>query len=107
MADADKERPGPSAEDLLQLLRSDGADGLTLEPGRRPIIELDGVKQELGYPSLSREDVERLLHSLTDTRKRRELRENGRIHFVHRFRDIADFVIEVRLQDEAVVIEVH
>jgi len=96
-----------SMDDLLHLLHSDGADALRLHVGRPPIIVLDGEEQPLEGPAITTEDAEHLFQSIANTRQRRELREQGAVEFIYRFRGRASFVVRARLEDEKVGMDIH
>ncbi len=96
-----------SMDDLLYLVHSDGADGLRLEVGQPPVIILDGEDQQIEGPVITVDDQEELLHIITDTRLRRELRAHGKIEFVYRFRHCASFVVRATVRDGNVVIDIH
>ena len=94
-------------DDLLHLVHSDGADGLRLQVGQAPVIVIDGEDQQIEGPAITVEDAERLLHSITDTRQRRDLREHGDIEFIYRFRRRASFVVRAKIRDESVFLDIH
>lgn len=94
-----------SADDLLHLVNSDGADSLKLRVGMPPIIVIDGKNCVVEGPPLTHENAEVLLRSLTNTRQRRELREQGQVQFIYRLRGCTDFVICGRVAGENIEIE--
>ncbi len=94
-------------DDLLYLIHSDGADGLRMEVGRPPIVIMDGEDQEIEGSAATAEDAERLLQSVTDTRQRRELREQGKVEFIFKFRHCASFVVHAEIRDENLFLEAH
>jgi Tfp pilus assembly ATPase PilU len=96
-----------SMDDLLHLVHSDGADRLKLQVGQPPVLVIDGEEHQIEGPSITVENAEQLLQSVTDTRQRRELREHGDIEFIHRFRQCASFVVRASIRDENVFIEIH
>ena len=96
-----------SMDDLLYLVHSDGADGLRLQIGQPPVIVIDGEDQQIEGPGITVEDAKRLLRSITDTRQRRNLRENGDIEFIYRFRRCASFVVHAKVRDENVFLDIH
>jgi Tfp pilus assembly ATPase PilU len=96
-----------SMDDLLHRLHSDGADELKLRVGSPPVMVLDGESHPIEGPAITIEDAEQLLQSIADTRQRRELRENGVVQFIYRFRSRADFVVCARIEDENVGIDIH
>jgi Tfp pilus assembly ATPase PilU len=96
-----------SMDDLLHLVHSDGADELRLRVGQPPVIVLEGEQQPLEGLAITTEHAEQLLHSITDTRQRRELREHGVVEFIYRFRGRASFVIRATMEDENVGMDIH
>lgn len=96
-----------SMDDLLHLVHSDGADGLGLRVGHPPVIVLDGEELPMEGPPLTTQDAERLWRSISDTRQRRRLREQGAIEFIYRFRAHASFVVRAKLEDGNVRMAIH
>jgi Tfp pilus assembly ATPase PilU len=96
-----------SMDDLLQLLHSDGADELRLHVGSPPVIVLDGEPQSVEGPPITAENAEQLLHSVVNSRHRRELRERGVVEFLYRFRGRASFVVRARMEEENIGIDIH
>jgi twitching motility protein PilT len=96
-----------SMDHLLHLLHSDGADELRLHVGQPPVIVLDGELQPLEGPAITAEDAEQLLQSISNTRHRRELREQGMVEFICRFRNRANFVIRARMEGENIGMDIH
>jgi Tfp pilus assembly ATPase PilU len=94
-------------DDLLHLLHSDGADELRLHVGQPPVIVIDGEQQPIEGPVITAENAEQLLHSVTDTRQRRDLREHGAVEFVYRFRGRASFVVHAKMENENVGMDIH
>ncbi|MEI6195448.1 MAG: hypothetical protein WCS42_14070 [Verrucomicrobiota bacterium] len=96
-----------SMDDLLHLVHSDGANGLRLHIGQPPVVIMDHEPHRLEGASITAEDAEQFLASLADTRQRRELWDRGVVQFIYRFRQVADFVVCIRLEDGKVGIEIH
>ncbi len=94
-------------DDLLYLVHSDGAERLKLVVGQPPIVVMDGEAQAIEGPAMTAEQMDALLHSVTDTRQRRELREHGEIEFFYRFRQCTSFVINAKARDGDLFIEIH
>ena len=92
---------------LLHLLNSDGGDELQLHVGWPPVLVLQGQRHEIEGPRLTPETMEGLLHRVTTTRQRRELRDRGRVQFVYRFRRVTDFVVRARVENDSIGIDVH
>jgi Tfp pilus assembly ATPase PilU len=96
-----------SIDDLLQLLKSENADELRLHVGKPPVVVLEGEQHIIEGPPITTENAEDFLHSIANTRQRRELRQRGLVQFVYRFRRITDFVVRARLEDETVGIDIQ
>jgi hypothetical protein len=96
-----------SMDDLLHVVHSDGADGLKLQVGQPPIIVIDGEDQPIEGPAITVENAEQLLHSVADSRQRRELREHGDVEFIYRFRGCASFVVHAAISEENVYLDIH
>ena len=96
-----------SMDNLLHLLHSDGADELWLLVGQPPLIVLDGEPQPIDGPALTADDTEQILHSITDTRQRREIRDHGKVEFIYNFRDRASFVVCAKMDHGNLEIYVH
>lgn len=96
-----------SMDELLQLLRAKRADELKLHVGCAPVLVIDGEPQPVEGPVITTENAEDLLHSITDTRHRRELRAHGVVQFIHRFRRSTDFVVCARIENDHVGLDIH
>jgi Tfp pilus assembly pilus retraction ATPase PilT len=71
-----------SISDLLNLVRTAGAEKILLEVGYTPILFVKGQKMEIDGPDVTTEAMEELLHSVASTRQIRSLRKNGTVEFV-------------------------
>jgi hypothetical protein len=71
-----------SISDLLNLVRTAGAEKILLEVGYTPILFVKGQKMEFDGPGVTTEAMEEFLHNVTSTRQIRSLRKNGSIEFV-------------------------
>jgi Tfp pilus assembly pilus retraction ATPase PilT len=96
-----------SIEDLLRLLHSEGADALRLRAGAPPVIVLDGEPQAVEGPAITAENAAGFIRDLSTTRQRRELRDQGVVRFVYRFRSATDFVVCARVESDGIAIEIH
>ena len=80
---------------------------MRLRVGQPPVIVLEGEPQPLEGPAITTEDAAQLLQSITNTRQRRELREHGVVEFIYRFRGRASFVVQARMEDMQVGMDIH
>jgi Tfp pilus assembly pilus retraction ATPase PilT len=96
-----------SIDDLLQLVYSEGLDELRHHVGVPPIVVVEGEHHTLDEPPIKIEDAEQLLHSIADTRQRRELAERGVVKFSYRFRRILDVLVCATIEDAHVGIDIQ
>jgi hypothetical protein len=88
-------------KDLLQLVESGGADGLSLYPGEPPVVHIKCQPHRVEGSPITPENADSLLRVLADTRQVREFRANGSIEFVYTCRS-SQFRVEGRADDVAV-----
>jgi Tfp pilus assembly pilus retraction ATPase PilT len=93
-------------DQLLRLAHSSGAGELSLVVGQPPILVFNGREEPIEGPALTKEDAEYLFRSMSDTRQRRELRENGTVEFIFRFRQHT-FVVGAKVTDESIYMAIH
>ena len=96
-----------SLKNLLERVRVERADALRIQAGIPPIIVHDGMPHILEGPIMSQVDTAGFLHSLTNTRQRRELRERGTVQLIHMFRRTTPFVVCVSVNEGGTSIEIH
>jgi len=96
-----------SMDDLLHLLKAEKADALKLWVGEPPVIIRNGEPHRVEGPAITDEDAEQLLHSITTTRQRRELREREVVEFIYTFRRQTPFVVRAVLVNESIVMHIH
>src|SRR4051812_46152860 len=93
--------------DMLTLLMSERAEGLSVTPGRAPAVHLRGEMHAIEGPAVSPEHAEGLLRSLADTRQMRELHQHGRAEFLFTFRQSARFRVTATREDDQVQFQIH
>ena len=93
--------------DLLTLIVSEHAEGLSVTPGQAPAVHLRGEVHRIEGPAVSPEHAESLLRSLADTRQMRDLYERGAAEFLFTFRDTARFRVEARSEHEQIQFHIH
>jgi len=96
-----------SMDDLLQLLKAEKADQLNLRVGVSPVIVRHGKPEPIEGPPVTLAEAEHLLHSITTTRQRRELREREVVEFIYTFRKRTPFVVRAVLVNESVAMHIH
>lgn len=95
-----------SVDQLLRLVQSSSAGELSLIVGQPPILVFNGREEPIDGPALTKEDAEHLFRSMSDTRQRRELRENGTVEFIYRFLQHT-FVLSAKVTDENIYMAIH
>src|ERR1043166_3109464 len=93
--------------DLLTLIVTERAEGLSVAPGQTPAIHLRGEVHRIEGPAVSPEHASSLLRSLAGTRQMRELHEHGRAEFLFTFRESRRFRVEARSEHEQVHFHIH
>jgi Tfp pilus assembly ATPase PilU len=69
-------------EDLLNLLRSEGAEELRLTPGTPPALVTQGKSRPLDTSNLTPGESDILLNSISNDEQRKELEACGDIQFI-------------------------
>ena len=82
-------------EDLLQVVVDEGASDLHIHVGVPPVIRLHGRLIHLDLPSLSPEDTEHLMRSITSEAHTQKVREQGGTDFGFAYGDVARFRVSV------------
>jgi twitching motility protein PilT len=81
--------------DLLQLVVNEGASDLHLRVNVPPVIRLHGILHKVEGPSLSPEDSEELMRSITSEEHIQQVRERGTVDFGFAFGEVARFRVSV------------
>jgi twitching motility protein PilT len=81
--------------DLLQLVVSEGASDLHIRVGTPPTIRVHGILHRVEGPSLSPDDTEELMRSITSDEHVQHVRERGGADFGFAFADAARFRVSV------------
>jgi Tfp pilus assembly ATPase PilU len=92
--------------DLLTLVVTERADGLSVTPGQPPAVHLRGEAHRIEGPVVSAEYSLSLLHSIADTRQMRELYEHSRAEFLFTFRQ-SRFRVTARREHDEVHFQIH
>jgi len=77
--------------DLLQLVVNEGISDLHIEVGAPPVVRLNGSMTHLELPSLTPEDTERLVKSISSEDHLQKLGREGTVDFGFAFGDAARF----------------
>jgi Tfp pilus assembly ATPase PilU len=93
--------------DLLTLVTTDRAEGLSLHTGEQPIVHLGGEPHPIKGPPITTENAETLLRSLATTRQVRELREHRAAEFIYTFGGSTQFRVQARIQHDQVQLELQ
>ncbi len=81
--------------DLLQLVVSEGASDLHIRVGVPPVIRVHGILHRVEGPSLTPEDTEELMRSITSEDHIQHVRERGGADFGFAFGELARFRVSV------------
>jgi twitching motility protein PilT len=81
--------------DLLQLVVSEGASDLHIRVGVPPVIRVHGILHRVEGPSLTSEDSEELMRSITSEDHIQHVRERGGADFGFAFGELARFRVSV------------
>jgi twitching motility protein PilT len=81
--------------DLLQLVVSEGASDLHIRVATPPTIRVHGILHRVEGPSLSSDDAEELMRSITSDDNIQHVRERGGSDFAFAFSDKARFRVSV------------
>jgi twitching motility protein PilT len=81
--------------DLLQLVVSEGASDLHIRVGVPPVIRVHGILHRVEGPSLTPEDSEELMRSITSEDHIQHVRERGGADFGFAFGELARFRVSV------------
>ena len=84
-----------SMSDLLQLVVSEGSSDLHLRVGIPPTIRVHGILHRVEGPTLTPEDTEELMRSITSEEHIQQVRERGGADFAFAFGEAARFRVSV------------
>jgi Tfp pilus assembly ATPase PilU len=94
-------------DDLLELVCAEKAQALELHTGAPPVLVVADERHTIEGPPVTLENAELLLHAIADTRRRRELREKGRLEFMYDFRTSATFLVRITLTAANIAIDLQ
>ena len=97
---------GYDMTDLLTLVATERAEGLSVTPGQPPAVHLRGEVHRIEGPAVSPEHASSLLRSIADTRQMRELHEHSRAEFLFAFRE-SRFRVTARREHDEVHFHIH
>ena len=98
---------GYTINDLLGLVVTEKARGLSLHAGHPPVVSVRGEAYAIEGPDISFLNADELLRSLATTRQIRELRERGQIEFLHDFQGHAQFKVLVKSEGDGFQVELE
>jgi len=90
------ERGAYDLTDLLQLVVSERAEGLTVEVGEPPKLFACGKSNRVEGPPVGADNVRSMLRIVADARQMKELREKHEARFLHTFRGSHRFVVAAK-----------
>lgn len=92
-------------DDLLELVCAEKAQALELRTGAPPVLVVANERHTIEGPPITPGNAELLLHAVANSRRRRELREKGRLEFIHTFCRSATFQVRITLTGENMAID--
>ena len=98
---------GYTIDDLLDLVVTEKAKGLSLHAGHPPVVSVRDEAYAIEGPDISSQNADELLRSLATTRQIRELRDRGRIEFLHDFQGQAQFKVLVKSSEDEFQIDLE
>ena len=87
-----------SMDELLSLVVEEGASDLHLTVGLPPVLRINGSMHPLDTETLTPDDTDRLMRSITDEQHLRGMAETGGAEFGFGFKDLARFRVSVLKQ---------
>jgi Tfp pilus assembly ATPase PilU len=93
-------------EDLLNLIAREGAEELRLEPGRPPVMVLQGKARVIDGSLVSSDNVTELFRSIATEEQSRELSQCGDIHFTFAAQNSARFSVGAGLRKECLSLRI-
>lgn len=89
------------------MLKAEKADELILRVGVSPVIVRHGKPEPTEGSPVTIEEAELLLHSITTTRQRCELRESEVVEFIYTLHKRTPFVVRAVLVNGSIVMHIH
>ncbi len=90
-------------DQLLTLLTQERGRELWFWAGRPPVIVFDDERRPLQGPPLTADEVMLLFRTLAGTRELRELREHGKVQFLHAPPGQSPFLVVGKMKGEVLV----
>lgn len=87
-------------DDLLQLVESEEAEELRLEPGKSPEMSVDGRIRMLDLPPITGDEVAGLFRVFAPPEHLEELSRCGDVHFNFSFQGSARFKVSASLKGQ-------
>jgi Tfp pilus assembly ATPase PilU len=95
-----------SMNDLLNLVAREGAEELRLEPGRPPVMVLNGKPRVIDGSLITSDNVAELFRGIATEEQRRELGCCGDIHFAFVAQNSARFNVSAATQGECLSLKI-
>ena len=86
--------------DLLNLVARQGAEELRLEPGRPPVLVLQGKPRVIDGGVVTSDNVAELFRGIATEEQNRELGRCGDVHFTFAAQNSARFNVSATMQKE-------
>src|SRR5439155_7398711 len=94
-------------EDLLQLVRAEGASRLTLRPGKPPVLRIRGVDISVEGPVIGHENARRMLRGLSDDQTLENFDKSGQVSFDYAWTEGRRFQVRVSLDQGTILIDLE
>ncbi|MGH7969221.1 MAG: hypothetical protein ACREIC_10900 [Limisphaerales bacterium] len=96
-----------SLGDLLNLVAREAAEELRLEPGRPPVMVLQGKPRVIDGALVTSDNVAELFRGIASEEQRREFELCGNIHFTFIAPNSAQFKVRATLQGESISLSIR
>ena len=94
-------------KDLLNLVESEGAEELRLEPGKSPVMVVAGRIRVLDLSPLTGDDVAELFRSFATAEHLEEISRCGDVHFNFSFQGSARFKATASMKGEGMSLKLR
>ena len=98
--------PEYDINDLLTLVVTERANGLSLHTGQPPVVHLKGEAHPVEGPAITPENADAILRRLASTRQVREFREHASLEFTYTFHDSTQFRVQARMRNDQLRLDI-
>jgi Tfp pilus assembly ATPase PilU len=93
--------------DLLDLIAREGAEELQLEPGRPPVMVVQGKRRVIDGMLVTTQDVSELIHGIATEEQARELDRCGTLNFSFAARNSTRFSVRAVMQGQSLTVTIR